>query len=33
MLLTRDSVPDRTLVEIVDEVFLPLVRCGREPRR
>jgi AcrR family transcriptional regulator len=31
LLLARDPVPDRTLVEIVDQVFLPLVRAIRAP--
>jgi hypothetical protein len=26
MFMTRRPVPDRTLVDIVDDVFLPLVR-------
>jgi AcrR family transcriptional regulator len=31
LLLARDPIPDRTLVEIVDQVFLPLVRAIRAP--
>jgi AcrR family transcriptional regulator len=31
LLLARDPIPDRTLVEIVDEVFLPLVRSISAP--
>jgi hypothetical protein len=27
MLLTRDPIPERTLTEIIDEVFLPLIRA------
>jgi AcrR family transcriptional regulator len=31
LLLARDPIPERTLVEIVDQAFLPLVRAIRAP--
>jgi len=33
MLLTRNSVPDAALVEIVEDIFLPLVHAHGEPIR
>jgi hypothetical protein len=32
VIMNRSSVPDKTLVEIVDRIFLPLVLADR-PRR